>query len=209
MEVKRGLLGISIVFFSGSFNITLGFNSWALLPHFRSQSGYDVYTHTEKPAHLPHNKHGVTVEEVQHHQAYEDGCCCGCALGSGYAISSPADKNRLWKPAHALYTCTNKQKQLDTRNKTRSTTLPVEIQNELGPLFWNAGQRAPITGLAALFWVAEGRLSARNQCRPCTGLSSAVMWPFLCEKTCCKIQTRGWLWVHKKHNCDCFTVILH
>lgn len=209
MEVKRGLLGISIIFFSGSFNITLGFNSWALLPHFRSQSGYAVYTHTEKPAYLPHNKHRVRVEEVQHHQAYEDGCCCGCALGSGYAISSPADKNRLWKPAHALYTCTNKQKQLDTLNKTRSTTLPVEIQNELGPLFWNAGQRAPITGLAALFWVAEGRLSTRNQCRPCTGLSSAVMWPFLCEKTCCKIQTHGWLWVHKKHNCDCFTVILH
>lgn len=137
MEVKRGLLGISIIFFSGSFNITLGFNSWAFLPRFRSQSGYDVYTHTEKPAYLPHNKHGVRVEEVQHHQTYEDGCCCGCALGSGYAISSPADKNRLWKPAHALYTCTNKQKQLDTLNKTRSTTLTVEIQNELGPLFWN------------------------------------------------------------------------
>lgn len=196
MEVKRGLLGISIIFFQWLLQHNIRIQLLSLITTFQVTIRIwclHARRKTQRPAYLPHIKHRVRVEEVQHHQAHEDGCCCGCALGSGYAIRSPADENRLWKPAHALYTCTNKQKQLDTLNKTRSTTLPVEIQGELGPLFWNAGQRAPITGLAALFWVAEGRLSARDwvlqSCGHCYVRRAAAIYKHMADYECTKNTT--------------------
>lgn len=188
----------------------------------------------------------MTVKELQHHQVDEDGCCCGAGLRQLVFLlikTGCENQHKLliqvtqWNCWSMWFVGTNKQKQLDPLNKTRSATLPVGFYIKEDFNFEMEANEHQSHSSSGLLLVVEGRLSTRKHCWHCTWLTAAEEgfgtisniaqcrhWPWkpnfgLHHISTCSFSHVSdltgetfrlfYVWIRKRPNCDKYKSFLH